>query len=94
MWHTYVQCHSKHIENEGLHLELANQKRAASAEETRLKQILTVTELELQEVRKEAEEYQKGSLLHNLESVALGNQARFTVLKLTMNTLINTKMTY
>lgn len=68
------QCHSKHMENEGLHLELANQKRAAAAEETRLKQILAATELELQEVRKEAEEYQKGSLLHNLETVALGNQ--------------------
>ncbi|XP_051529914.1 coiled-coil domain-containing protein 57-like isoform X3 [Myxocyprinus asiaticus] len=68
------QCHLKHIENEGLCLELANQKRAAAVEETRLKQTLTATQLELREVRREAEEYQKGSLLHNLETVALGNQ--------------------
>ncbi|KAA0725032.1 Coiled-coil domain-containing protein 57 [Triplophysa tibetana] len=68
------QCHSKHVENEGLHLELANQKRAAAAKEAKLKKILAATELELQEVRKEAEEYQKGSLFHNLENVALGNQ--------------------
>ncbi|XP_065118871.1 coiled-coil domain-containing protein 57 [Paramisgurnus dabryanus] len=68
------QCHSKHMENEGLRLDLANQKRAAVAEEASLKQKLATTELELQEVRQEAEEYQKGSLLHNLETVALGNQ--------------------
>lgn len=70
-----LQCHSKNVENEGLHLELANQKRAAAAKEAKLKQILAATELELQEVRREAEEYQKGSLFHNLENVALGNQA-------------------
>ncbi|XP_043109197.1 coiled-coil domain-containing protein 57 isoform X2 [Puntigrus tetrazona] len=68
------QCHSKHIDNESLRLELANHKRAAAAEEARLKQRVTATELELNEVRREAEEYQKGSLLHNLETVALGNQ--------------------
>ncbi|XP_016427790.1 coiled-coil domain-containing protein 57 isoform X1 [Sinocyclocheilus rhinocerous] len=68
------QCHSKHMENESLRLELANHKRAAAAEEARLKQRVAATELELNEVRQEAEEYQKGSLLHNLETVALGNQ--------------------
>lgn len=68
------QCHSKHMENETLRLELANHKRAAAAEEVRLKQRVAATELELNEVRREAEEYQKGSLLHNLESVSLGNQ--------------------
>lgn len=65
------------MENESLHLELANHKRAAAAEEASLKQRVAATELELNEVRREAEEYQKGSLLHNLESVALGNQASF-----------------
>ncbi|KAK2876272.1 hypothetical protein Q8A67_020368 [Cirrhinus molitorella] len=68
------QCHSKHMENESLRLELANHKRAAAAEEARLKQRVAATELELNEVRQEAEEYQKGSLIHNLETVALGNQ--------------------
>ncbi|XP_048026596.1 LOW QUALITY PROTEIN: coiled-coil domain-containing protein 57 [Megalobrama amblycephala] len=68
------QCHSKHMENESLRLELANHKRAAAAEELKLKQRLAATELELNEVKQEAEEYQKGSLLHNLETVALGNQ--------------------
>lgn len=73
----FLQCHSKHIENESLRLELANHKRAAAAEEARLKQRVAATELELNEVRREAEEYQKGSLLYNLETVALGNQASF-----------------
>lgn len=68
------QCHSKHMENESLCLELANHKRAATAEEAKLKQRVAAAELELNEVRREAEEYQKGSLLHNLETVALGNQ--------------------
>ncbi|XP_077056636.1 coiled-coil domain-containing protein 57 isoform X3 [Siphateles boraxobius] len=68
------QCHSKHMENESLRLELANHKRAAAAQEVRLKQRVAATELEVNEVRREAEEYQKGSLLHNLETVALGNQ--------------------
>lgn len=68
------QCHSKHMENESLCLELANHKRAATAEEARLKQRVAAAELELNEVRREAEEHQKGSLLHNLETVALGNQ--------------------
>lgn len=63
------------MENESLHLELANHKRAAAAEEARLKQRVAAIELELNEVRQEAEEYQKGSLIHNLETVALGNQA-------------------
>ncbi|KAL6475465.1 hypothetical protein MHYP_G00165050 [Metynnis hypsauchen] len=68
------QCHSRQMENEGLRLELANQKREAAAEETRLKQKLSAIEIHLEEVKREAEEYQKGSLLHNLETVALGNQ--------------------
>uniref|UniRef100_A0A3B4DXI0 Coiled-coil domain containing 57 n=1 Tax=Pygocentrus nattereri TaxID=42514 RepID=A0A3B4DXI0_PYGNA len=68
------QCHSRQMENEGLRLELANQKREAAAEETRLKQQLSAIEMQLEEVKREAEEYQKGSLLHNLETVALGNQ--------------------
>lgn len=73
----FLQCHSKHMENESLCLELENHKRAAAAEEARLKQRVAAAELELNEVRREAEEYQKGSLLHNLESVTLGNQASF-----------------
>ncbi|XP_066519868.1 coiled-coil domain-containing protein 57 [Hoplias malabaricus] len=68
------QCHSREMENEALRLELANLKREAVAEETRLKQRLAGVEMQLEEVKREAEEYQKGSLLHNLETVALGNQ--------------------
>ncbi|XP_060796061.1 coiled-coil domain-containing protein 57 [Neoarius graeffei] len=68
------QCHSRQIENERLRLELANQKRGAAAEEASLKQRLTAAEMQLEEVKREAEEYQKGSVLHNLETVALGNQ--------------------
>ncbi|MCJ8738655.1 hypothetical protein PDJAM_G00038280 [Pangasius djambal] len=68
------QCHSRQMENEALRLELANQKRGAAAEEASLKQRLTAAEMQLEEVKREAEEYQKGSVLHNLETVALGNQ--------------------
>ncbi|MCI4384414.1 hypothetical protein PGIGA_G00038390 [Pangasianodon gigas] len=68
------QCHSRQMENEALRLELANQKRGAAAEEASLKQRLTAAEMQLEEVKREAEEYQKGSILHNLETVALGNQ--------------------
>uniref|UniRef100_A0A8C1WTW2 Uncharacterized protein n=1 Tax=Cyprinus carpio TaxID=7962 RepID=A0A8C1WTW2_CYPCA len=79
------QCHSKHMENESLCLELENHKRAAAAEEARLKQRVAAAELELNEVRREAEEYQKGSLLHNLESVTLGNQASFKYIEFNFN---------
>ncbi|KAF5893125.1 coiled-coil domain-containing protein 57 isoform X1 [Clarias magur] len=68
------QCHSRQMENEVLQLELANQKREAAAEKASLKQRLTTAEMQLEEVKREAEEYQKGSVLHNLETVALGNQ--------------------
>ncbi|XP_028825315.1 coiled-coil domain-containing protein 57 isoform X3 [Denticeps clupeoides] len=68
------QCHSKQLESEELRLELANQKRRRDMEEATLKKRLTALELELEEARREAEEFQKGSVLHNLETVALGNQ--------------------
>ncbi|XP_027033330.2 coiled-coil domain-containing protein 57 isoform X1 [Tachysurus fulvidraco] len=68
------QCHSKQLENEAFRLDLANQKRDAATEEASLKQRLTAAEMQLEEVKREAEEYQKGSVLHNLETVALGNQ--------------------
>ncbi|TSK14822.1 Coiled-coil domain-containing protein 57 [Bagarius yarrelli] len=69
------QCHSRQMETEALRLELANQKREAAAEEASLKQRLNAAEMQIEEVKREAEEYQKGSVLHNLESVALGNQS-------------------
>lgn len=47
------------MENESLRLELANHKRAAAAQEVRLKQRVAATELEVNEVRREAEEYQR-----------------------------------
>ncbi|CAB1338339.1 unnamed protein product [Coregonus sp. 'balchen'] len=68
------QCHAKQMEGEELRLELANQKRSWSSEETGLRQRLVAVEMELEEVRREKEEYQKGSILNNLETVALGNQ--------------------
>uniref|UniRef100_A0A673WXS0 Coiled-coil domain containing 57 n=1 Tax=Salmo trutta TaxID=8032 RepID=A0A673WXS0_SALTR len=68
------QCHTKQMEGEELRLELANQKRSWSSEERGLRQRLVTVEMELEEVRREKEEYQKGSILNNLETVALGNQ--------------------
>ncbi|KAG9350303.1 hypothetical protein JZ751_026657 [Albula glossodonta] len=68
------QIHSKQLEYDELQFELANQKKRAGAEEARLKQRLAAVEMELDEVKREAEEYQRGSLLQNLEAVALGNQ--------------------
>ena len=55
-------------------MELANQKRTWASEEAGLRQRLVVMEMELEEVRKEKDEYHKGNILNNLETVALGNQ--------------------
>ncbi|KAL0983889.1 hypothetical protein UPYG_G00134390 [Umbra pygmaea] len=71
---TTQQCYAKQMEGEELRLELANQKRNWTSEETGLRQRLVTMEMELEEVRREKEEYQKGSILNNLETVALGNQ--------------------
>ncbi|KAG5854296.1 hypothetical protein ANANG_G00036300 [Anguilla anguilla] len=68
------QIHSKQVECDELRFELANQKKRAAGEEAGLRQRLAAVEMELDEVRREAEEYQRGSLLQNLEAVALGNQ--------------------
>uniref|UniRef100_W5KZA6 Coiled-coil domain containing 57 n=1 Tax=Astyanax mexicanus TaxID=7994 RepID=W5KZA6_ASTMX len=67
-------CHSRQIENEALRVELANHKRESAAEKASLKQKIAAADMQLEEVKREAEEYQKGSLIHNLETVALGNQ--------------------
>ncbi|KAG9267960.1 coiled-coil domain-containing protein 57 [Astyanax mexicanus] len=68
------QCHSRQVENEALRVELANHKRESAAEKASLKQKIAAADMQLEEVKREAEEYQKGSLIHNLETVALGNQ--------------------
>ncbi|KAJ8283928.1 hypothetical protein COCON_G00027780 [Conger conger] len=68
------QTHSKQVQCDELRFELANQKKRAAGEEAGLRQRLAAVEMELDEVRREAEEYQRGSLLQNLEAVALGNQ--------------------
>lgn len=64
------------MEGEELRLELANQKRSWPSEETGLCWCLVAVEIELEEVRQEKEEYQKESLLNNLDTVALDNQVR------------------
>uniref|UniRef100_UPI003AAEFF66 coiled-coil domain-containing protein 57 n=1 Tax=Centroberyx gerrardi TaxID=166262 RepID=UPI003AAEFF66 len=68
------QCHAKQVEGEELRLELANQRRKWASEEAGLRQRLATVEMELEEVRREKEEYQKGNVLNNLETIALGNQ--------------------
>ncbi|XP_048871355.1 coiled-coil domain-containing protein 57 isoform X2 [Brienomyrus brachyistius] len=68
------QLHSKQVECDELRFDLANQKKRVAAEEAGLRQRLAAVEMELEEVKREAEEYQRGSLLQNLEAVALGNQ--------------------
>ncbi|MBN3300621.1 CCD57 protein, partial [Amia calva] len=68
------QLHSKQMESDELRFELANQRKRSGAEEAGLRQRLAAVEMELAGVRREAEEYQRGSLLQNLEAVALGNQ--------------------
>ncbi|XP_071391732.1 coiled-coil domain-containing protein 57 [Centroberyx affinis] len=68
------QCHAKQVEGEELRLELANQRRKWASEEAGLRLRLATVEMELEEVRREKEEYQKGNVLNNLETVALGNQ--------------------
>ncbi|CAL8303721.1 unnamed protein product [Lota lota] len=68
------QCYAKQAEGEGLRLELANQKSKWASSESGLRQRLAAVEMELEEVRREKEEYQKGHILNNLETVHLGNQ--------------------
>ncbi|KAJ8363680.1 hypothetical protein SKAU_G00125110 [Synaphobranchus kaupii] len=68
------QIHSKQVECDVLLFELANHKKRGAGEEAGLRQRLAAVEMELDEVKREAEEYQRGSLLQNLEAVALGNQ--------------------
>ena len=55
-------------------MELANQKSKWASTESGLRHRLAAVEMELEEVRKEKEEYQKGHVLNNLETVALRNQ--------------------
>uniref|UniRef100_A0A8C9SID4 Coiled-coil domain containing 57 n=1 Tax=Scleropages formosus TaxID=113540 RepID=A0A8C9SID4_SCLFO len=68
------QLHAKHVDSDELRFELANLRKRGAAEESGLRQRLSTVEMELEEVRREAEEYQKGSMLQNLEAVALSNQ--------------------
>uniref|UniRef100_A0A8B9L663 Coiled-coil domain containing 57 n=1 Tax=Astyanax mexicanus TaxID=7994 RepID=A0A8B9L663_ASTMX len=70
----YQISFTKQVENEALRVELANHKRESAAEKASLKQKIAAADMQLEEVKREAEEYQKGSLIHNLETVALGNQ--------------------
>ncbi|MBN3313492.1 CCD57 protein, partial [Atractosteus spatula] len=68
------QLHTKQAETDELRFELANQRKRSGAEEAGLRQRVAAVEMELAEARREAEEYQRGSLLQNLEAVSLGNQ--------------------
>ncbi|XP_015211388.2 coiled-coil domain-containing protein 57 [Lepisosteus oculatus] len=68
------QLLTKQAETDELRFELANQRKRSGAEEAGLRQRVVAVEMELAEARREAEEYQRGSLLQNLEAVSLGNQ--------------------
>ncbi|CAL8284376.1 unnamed protein product [Merluccius merluccius] len=68
------QFYDKQAEGEGLRLELANQKSKWASSEAGLRQRLAAVHMELEAVRREKEEYQKGHVLNQLETVALGNQ--------------------
>ncbi|KAM4623899.1 coiled-coil domain-containing protein 57 isoform 3-T4 [Polymixia lowei] len=69
------QCQAKQVEGEELRLELASQKRKWASEDAGLRQQLATVEMQLEEVRREKDEYQKGNILTNLETIALGNQS-------------------
>uniref|UniRef100_A0A8C5BM58 Coiled-coil domain containing 57 n=1 Tax=Gadus morhua TaxID=8049 RepID=A0A8C5BM58_GADMO len=68
------QGYAEQAEGGGLRLELANQKSKWASTESGLRQRLAAVEMELEAVRKEKEEYQKGNILNNLDTVALRNQ--------------------
>ncbi|XP_059892564.1 coiled-coil domain-containing protein 57 [Gadus macrocephalus] len=68
------QGYAEQAEGGGLRLELANQKSKWASTESGLRQRLAAVEMELEGERKEKEEYQKGNILHNLDTVALRNQ--------------------
>ncbi|KAK0152561.1 hypothetical protein N1851_005916 [Merluccius polli] len=69
-----LEFYDKQAEGEGLRLELANLKSKWASSEAGLRQRLAVVYMELEAVRREKEEYQKGHVLNQLETVALGNQ--------------------
>ncbi|KAG7277019.1 hypothetical protein CRUP_001645 [Coryphaenoides rupestris] len=68
------QCCARQAEGEGLRLELESQKCKWRCLEAGLRQRLAVVEMELEEVSREKEEYQKRHILNNLETVALENE--------------------
>ncbi|XP_043925666.1 coiled-coil domain-containing protein 57 [Protopterus annectens] len=68
------QVRAKEIEMEKLRYELTTQQQRSNFEISSLNERITGLELQLAEARKEVDEYFKGNLEQNLETVALGNE--------------------
>ncbi|XP_067860264.1 coiled-coil domain-containing protein 57 [Heptranchias perlo] len=68
------QARQKQVEIDQLRYELTSQQQRTSTELLRLNERIAELELQLVEARREADEYFKGNLQQNLETVALGNE--------------------
>ncbi|XP_051889098.1 coiled-coil domain-containing protein 57 isoform X2 [Pristis pectinata] len=68
------QVRQKQVEIDQLRYELTSQQQRSSSEIGRLNERIAELELQLTEARREADEYFKGNLQQNLETVALGNE--------------------
>uniref|UniRef100_UPI00398E9EE7 coiled-coil domain-containing protein 57 isoform X1 n=2 Tax=Pristiophorus japonicus TaxID=55135 RepID=UPI00398E9EE7 len=68
------QARGKQVEIDQLRYELTSQQQRTNMEILRLNERIAELELQLVETRREADEYFKGNLQQNLETVALGNE--------------------
>ncbi|XP_072882176.1 coiled-coil domain-containing protein 57 isoform X2 [Hemitrygon akajei] len=68
------QTRQKQVETNQLRYELTSQQQRTGSEMLRLNERIAELELQLTEAHKEADEYFKGNLQQNLETVALGNE--------------------
>lgn len=68
------QTRQKQVEIDQLRYELTSQQQRTGSEMLRLNERIAELELQLTETRREADEYFKGNLQQNLETVALGNE--------------------
>eukprot|EP00062_Callorhinchus_milii_P004534 gi/632943018/ref/XP_007886733.1/ PREDICTED: coiled-coil domain-containing protein 57 isoform X2 [Callorhinchus milii] len=68
------QVRQKQVEINQLQYEITSHTQRSNAEIMRLKERVAELELQLSETRREADEYFRGNLQQNLETVALGNE--------------------
>jgi len=74
------QPREKQVEIDQLQYELGAVRRRTDTEVSSLRQRIADLELQVNEARKEADEYYRASVEHNTEATALANQVTFSFL--------------